>query len=96
LKGAGVSKSPSRRGMHGRRHRARGQMVSSNTEQSSRCQSEEIKNLRSIEEMVERRDQGEEKRTGERKEKGKEVRGGSTRESRTAEVNSAVQEPDVG
>ena len=46
--------------------------------------------------MVERRDQGEEKRTGERKEKGKEVRGGSTRESRTAEVNSAVQEPDVG
>ena len=45
--------------------------------------------------MVELRDQGEEKRTGEREEKGKEVRGGSARESRTAEVNSTFQQPDV-
>ena len=53
-------------------------------------------NLRSIEEVVERQDQGEEKRTGERNEKGKEVRGCSTRDSRTAEVNLTVQGPDVG
>jgi len=71
-------------------------MVSSNTKQCSTCQSEQYKNLHSIEEVVERRDQGKEKRTGERKEKGKEVRGSSTRESRTADVNSTVQEPDVG
>ena len=51
--------------------------------------------LRSVEEMVERRDQGEVKRTGERKEEGKEVRDGSARGSRTPEVNSTVQEPDV-
>ena len=69
-------------------------MVSRN-EQSSRCQSEENSNLRSIQEVVEQRDQGEEKHTGERKEQGKEVRGGSTCESRTAEVNFTVQEPDV-
>jgi hypothetical protein len=49
-----------------------------------------------IEEVVELRTQGEEKRTGEGKEKGNVVRGGSTRESRTAKVNSTVQEPDVG
>jgi len=82
--------------MHGRRCGARGKIVSSNTELSSRCQSEENKNLGSIEEVVERREQGEEKCTGERKEKGKEVRGGSTRKSRTAKVNSTVQEPDMG
>jgi len=70
-------------------------MVLRNTQQSSRCQSEENQNPRSIEEVVEQRDQGEEKRTGERDEKGKEVRGGSVRESRIAEVNSTVQEPDV-
>ena len=70
--------------------------MSRNTEQSSRCQSEEKKNLRSIEQVVEQRDQEEEKRTGERKGKGKEVRGGSTHESRTAKVNLTVQEPDMG
>jgi hypothetical protein len=70
-------------------------MVSSTIKQSSRCQSEENKNLCSIEEVVEWRDQGEEMRTGETKEKGKGIRGGSARGSRTAEVNSTVQEPDV-
>jgi hypothetical protein len=70
-------------------------MVSRNTKQSDRCQREEIPNQHPIEEVVERRDQGEEIRTWERQEKGKEVRGGSKRESRTAEVNSTVQEPDV-
>jgi hypothetical protein len=52
-------------------------------------------NLRSVEDTVQWRDQGVEKRTGERKQEGKEVRGGSARESRTAEVNSTVQERDV-
>ena len=46
--------------------------------------------------MVERRDQVQERCTGEIKEEGKEVRRGSTHESRTAKVNSTVQEPDVG
>jgi len=71
-------------------------MVPRSTEQCATCQSEAIKNLRSIEQVLEQRDQGEEKRTGERNEKGKEVRGGRKLESRTADVNSTVQEPDLG
>ena len=70
-------------------------MVSRGADQSSRCQREEKTNLHSVEEMVEQRDQTEEKRNGERKEEGKEVRGGSARESRTAEAISTVQERDV-
>jgi len=70
--------------------------VPSNTEQSSRCQSKGNMNLRLIEEVVERREEGEEKHAGERKEKVKAVRGGSTWETRTAEVNLTVQAPDVG
>ena len=65
--------------------------MASDAEQSSGCQSEENKNLRLIEEVVERLDQREEKPTGEIQEKGMEVRG-----SRTAEVNSTVQELDGG
>jgi hypothetical protein len=65
-------------------------------EQNSRCQSEENNNLRSIELVVERRDQGEVMHTGERKDTRKVVRGGSRRETRTAEVNSTFQEPDGG
>jgi uncharacterized protein YdaU (DUF1376 family) len=71
-------------------------MVSSNTEQSYTWQTEENKNLRLIEEVVEWRVHGEEKHTGARKEKWKEVRDGSTRESRTPKIISTVQEPDVG
>jgi len=69
--------------------------VSRNAEQHSRCQSEENQNLRSIKEAVERRDQGQEKCTGQREETGKEVRGGGGRKSRTAKFNSTVQELDV-
>jgi len=69
--------------------------VSGNSAQSPSCRSEENRNLHSIEQVVERRDQGEEKRTGERKEKGKEVGGSSARKSRNAEVNPTVQEPNV-
>ena len=69
--------------------------MSGNSEQSSRCQSQENRILRSIEEVVEWRDPGQAQHTGGRKEKGKEVRGGSARKSSTAAVNSAVQEPDV-
>ena len=82
--------------MQGRRCGARGRMVSSTTEQSLRCQSENKKVWHLIEVMVERRYQGEEKRTGARKGKGEEVRGGSRRESRTTEVYSTVQETEVG
>jgi len=64
-------------------------MVSSNNERSPRCQSEENINLRSIEEVVEQRDQGEEKHTGERKEKGKEVTGVSTCE---AELQRSIRQ----
>jgi len=70
-------------------------MVSSNTEQGSGWRSEQSMNVHLIKELVERRSEGEEKRTGEKNEKRKEVRGGSTRESRTSEVNSTIQVQDV-
>jgi len=70
-------------------------MVSRSTDHSSRCQSQAIQNLRCLEEVVEHPDHGEEECTGESKEEGKEIRGGSVCESRTAEINLAVQHQDM-
>jgi len=42
-------------------------MVSRHTDQTSSCESKQIKNLRCIKEVVERRGQSEEKRPGEKK-----------------------------
>jgi len=65
-------------------------MVSGNVKQAAGHQIKENKDLRSIEEVVEWRNQGEEECTGERKEEAKKVRSGSARESRITEVDSAV------
>jgi len=65
-------------------------MVSGSSESGSGRKSEENQDLHSIEEVEERRNQGQEELTVEREKELEEVRSSRARECRTTEVYSAV------